>query len=296
MWGRAGMEIRKIRKKEMPQALNLFFGVAGTARYPSFPAVVPEWVEQDLHLHFVAVEGKRLLGVCFCVRLHGNVVAALPPRLMAGERGSLAADLLAAAAEHIRSRHPRTLIQTLLPVKAPESEKQALLDAGMRHLATLVYLERQSKPADARIELVSRLTWLPFERKTRNQFMEVIAATYVDSLDCPGLDGVRRMDDVLETHKHTGRFTPKCWHLAIFEGQPLGCVLTNPRRRQNVAELVYMGLVPAERRKGFGRQLALRAICDTSLLGLGALALAVDAANQPAVRLYDSLGFVEVSR
>ena len=59
---------------------------------------------------------------------------------------------------------------------------------------------------------------------------------------------------------------------------------------------MYLGVVPAARGKGIGRTLLGRAICDTAAMGLARVGLAVDVANAPAVRLYESEGFREVRR
>ena len=61
-------------------------------------------------------------------------------------------------------------------------------------------------------------------------------------------------------------------------------------------ELVYLGVVPEARGRGIGRALLAQAMRDTAEMGLPQMGLAVDVANQPAVRLYEEAGFKEIRR
>ena len=44
-------------------------------------------------------------------------------------------------------------------------------------------------------------------------FAETILQTYRDSLDCPGLNGVRQIEDIIAGHKASGEFDPALWFL-----------------------------------------------------------------------------------
>ncbi len=56
-------------------------------------------------------------------------------------------------------------------------------------------------------------------------------------------------------------------------------------------ELVYLGLTPAGRGKGFGNFLVSQAVHQTAAVGCTTLTLAVDSVNQPAIKLYFRHGF-----
>jgi ribosomal protein S18 acetylase RimI-like enzyme len=58
-------------------------------------------------------------------------------------------------------------------------------------------------------------------------------------------------------------------------------------------ELAYLGIVPEFRRCGFGRAMTLHAMHALRFQAATRLLLAVDARNEPAKALYQSLGFVE---
>jgi hypothetical protein len=56
-------------------------------------------------------------------------------------------------------------------------------------------------------------------------------------------------------------------------------------------ELVYMGIIPAARGRGWGLQITRHAQWLTGCAARRRLILAVDAANQPAVAMYAAAGF-----
>ena len=61
--------------------------------------------------------------------------------------------------------------------------------------------------------------------------------------------------------------------------------------RHDTMELLYLGLIPAARGRGWGKHLARRAQWLARLAGRRRLVLAVDAANPPAAKTYMSVGF-----
>lgn len=191
--------------------------------------------------------------------------------------------------------------------------------AGMTRIATLSYLERpigpramerlsgstlqpQSWPADV---LVSPCGALRRDDPTcadeRAALIEALERTYVDTLDCPALAGLRRGEDVLEGHIHSGRFEPELWTILRFARGPLagqiaGMCLVNgsalPRGGAGASvELVYLGLVPEARGRGLGALLLDRALRLVRGRSERSMVLAVDERNAPAMRLYERAGF-----
>ena len=71
----------------------------------------------------------------------------------------------------------------------------------------------------------------------------------------------------------------------------VGCLLLADHPRHNSMELLYLGLIPAARGRGWGKHLVRRAQGLTRLAGRSRLVLAVDAANAPAVQTYTATGF-----
>jgi ribosomal protein S18 acetylase RimI-like enzyme len=71
-------------------------------------------------------------------------------------------------------------------------------------------------------------------------------------------------------------------------------VLLNEVPQRATLELVYMGVVPAFRRRGVGRALLDRALRLAANEGFDRLCLAADVRNEPAQNLYAAAGLQPV--
>lgn len=186
-----------------------------------------------------------------------------------------------------------SLVQSLELPEA-DADAEALFAAGFERLAELVYMRiATSDVADAQRD---DLTWRRHGQFDERELTSVIAATYEGSRDCPGLSGVREIDDVIEGHKSGGVFTPETWLIADRSGEAAGCVLVNDASSAQVAEVVYLGVVPAHRGADVGEALIRRAASESCRRGRTTLTLAVDAANTPAMRVYERVGFLCTQR
>jgi GNAT superfamily N-acetyltransferase len=180
------------------------------------------------------------------------------------------------------------MVQALLE---PGSGAADLLSqAGFGLLSTLLYMERQ---ADRPFQQPPQegLRWASYDADTHATFAEVIQRSYETTLDCPGLDGVRSIDEVIEAHKASGIFEPKAWRLLLRTGQAVGVLLLNRVVYSSALEIVYMGLTPAARGRGLSRVLVAQALREARQRHLQAVSLAVDSANLPARRVYESFDF-----
>lgn len=144
---------------------------------------------------------------------------------------------------------------------------------------------------------------LPDQTLRERLLIDALNASYVDTLDCPELCGLRDTVDILESHRATGQCDLSLWWLLMAGAQPVGCVLLNPAAApQRSVELVYLGLAPAVRGKGVGKAALSLAIGELNhrrrlgTLRADEFACAVDARNSPAVGLYRSFGFSSFCR
>jgi GNAT superfamily N-acetyltransferase len=138
--------------------------------------------------------------------------------------------------------------------------------------------------------------WRAYAPASEREFAAVIEETYVDSRDCPGLLGSRPMSDVLASHRASGRFDPQLWELLIEDGRPAGVILVSRVFSGSDTEVVYMGVCPAFRRRGVGRQLLARGLHLSRCVGARNVTLVLDASNDAAAHLYARLGFVEFAQ
>ncbi|MBK9126620.1 MAG: GNAT family N-acetyltransferase [Phycisphaerales bacterium] len=181
-------------------------------------------------------------------------------------------------------------------IEPGDDDRRALLaHGGLAPLTTLAYLERiavfpwtDSPP--------QHFTWLSYNSHTHDEFERVVAESYVDSLDCPELAGLRPIADVLAGHRAAGPFDPALWSLARVAGEPVGCLLLTRIARGEIIEIVYVGVVPAWRRRGVGAALIQRAIEQARTLRVRRVTVAADARNTPAQQLYERFAFAPIGR
>src|SRR5439155_1633735 len=113
-------------------------------------------------------------------------------------------------------------------------------------MAELIYLQATPKRGTMPPSLPSKdYSWKIYSTQTHAQFGATIAATYEQSLDCPALNGMRDMDDVIEGHKAAGVFEEGLWFLLCRNDMAHGVLLLTRTPHTDALELVYLGLVPA---------------------------------------------------
>lgn len=171
-----------------------------------------------------------------------------------------------------------------------------LRGAGFRYLAELIYLERPTSAEIPAYRTSAALEWRCYDERDQAHFVDALAQSYVGSLDCPGLNGIRETHRILEGHKATGVYDPGGWFLATCGDDVAGVIVTAGVEERSALEVVYMGVSPAYRGQSVGDALMSRAIEHARSKRHGHLTLAVDAINAPARRLYDRWNFQEIAR
>jgi ribosomal protein S18 acetylase RimI-like enzyme len=167
--------------------------------------------------------------------------------------------------------------------------------ARFERMAELIYL--QGAPHDGTPPpLPPSFGWITYSPAVHSQFADAILATYRDSLDCPALNGMRCIDDVIDGHKASGVFDPSHWLVLVEAERAVGVLLmASSGRDQALMELVYLGLSPESR----GRKLAELLVKQAFAIALASnhprISLAVDAKNVPALKLYYRHGMNRVA-
>ncbi|RPI60657.1 MAG: GNAT family N-acetyltransferase, partial [Planctomycetaceae bacterium] len=139
-------------------------------------------------------------------------------------------------------------------------------------------------------------TWRHYGQYNEEELASVIAQTYQQSLDCRGLAGVRKLSDVIVSHKTSGLFRPQAWWIATSQGRPAGCILINDYIQADSADVVYLGVTPEFRGRGLAAVMLNMAGRFAIKRGMGNLTLAVDSANTYAYKVYLTTGFQETTR
>jgi ribosomal protein S18 acetylase RimI-like enzyme len=202
---------------------------------------------------------------------------------------------------------PRVRLAQALPEPGDRWAVDAFLAAGFTSVGTLAYLRAHA--FRGRIETRESLSWPDGitvetlaeveERGEDGQALleRALEASYVETLDCPELCGLRETADVIESHRAVGQHDPSWWWLLRHRGVPMGAMLLSKCPEIRGVELVYIGLAPAVRGRGLGRMLLEMGMARARRACPGwAMTCAVDDRNAPARRLYASLGFEEYAR
>jgi len=166
---------------------------------------------------------------------------------------------------------------------------------GFSRLAELIYLQRYFGRLPEDPPLPPPYRWQTYSPQSHDLFARTIERTYQLSLDCPALNGMRSMEDIVAGHKAVGEFDPSLWFLLCRGESPLGVLILSPVQHRDSLELVYLGLVPEARGRGLGDRMMRHA---AYLAGRSRcrLTLAVDASNRPALRLYWRHGMQSIVR
>ena len=175
-------------------------------------------------------------------------------------------------------------------------EAESFTGAGFFELAMLAYMQRSVPRSAAPPAMPPGVTCLSYRDALRGRFGAALEASYENTLDCPGLRGLRSTEDVLDGHQGTGQFDPALWTLLVADGRDAGVILVNRLDEMDGAELVYLGLAEWARGQGHASRLVRRALAQCAAAGAGSLTLAADQSNAPAARLYKRLGFYRVAR
>jgi ribosomal protein S18 acetylase RimI-like enzyme len=254
----------------------------------------------------VAEQGVDVFAALVVAESHGRLVAASWLQPQVGRTSTLwppvgkhaldnpTAEQLIGAAIDAANDLPVDLVQVLL------DDSQAALAAPLERmnftkLAELQYLmlvvpRKFTEPAEP------RLTFDSPAMDDRELFEQLVKATYESTLDCPALEGRRHIADTLAGYQTVGHHDPSLWFVVRWDSQPAGVLLVSPHLEDDQWEVVYMGVIPAFRGLGLGAKILARLRALASTAQVGHIILAVDAANTPAVKMYDQAGFVEWAR
>ncbi len=239
---------------------------------------------------FAARQQQRVIGAALAQIVPGRAAVVWPPQLLRLPQvsaSSAAAPLLRKLIELLAHRGAM-FAQALLP--CGEASASGLFAAGgFRRVAELLYLcgEADCFPADPP-RLPVRMQ--PAEALDDQQLCNLIDRTYSGTLDCPQLDGLRDTADVIRGYRAVGEYRPNLWQIAFEGDRAVGCLLVNVHPPIRHAELVYMGLVPEVRGRGWGLLLTRQALWLATAAGCQRLVLAVDSANGPAIGAYRAAG------
>jgi GNAT superfamily N-acetyltransferase len=256
---------------------------AMTERFVRLPAESPP--DQAGLAVLGALRGSRLVGATLVHLIPGSAAETWPPGLVDPDDGPAALALLQATIASAR-RHGRRFLQTFLDRDDARTAAR-LASAGFAPLADVVYLWKELRPDDTSPPAGA---WRPYASADRAAWESLVAATFQGSLDTPRLNDLRSPGEFLDGCLAATDDPSTSWFRLVEHEQDLGCLLLSTRPDQT-AELVYLGLIPAARGRGFGAILLGEAERWCRSRRLHRIVTAVDRANVPALKRYREFGY-----
>jgi mycothiol synthase len=235
-----------------------------------------------------AFRGGNLVGAGLAQCQPGRTVQVWLPRSADDELPETAVKILQTLRGSLEDSGT-VLAQMILESVLPR-EEELIRRGGFDYLAELLYLVCPECDFP-RTPPVSPLEFESYNPSDFSRFARLVENTYRGTKDCPRLNGLRQIEDVLEGYRASGVFDPRRWFVVKQGGRDIGCLLLADHPAYENVELVYMGVIPAARGQGWGRHVARFAEWQARQLGRDRLVLAVDGANGPALRMYADAGF-----
>ena len=293
-------QIRSARPEEIDQALVLLLTDKNDSpeqiieKKKSFQQLARRQ-QYDLSKQIVALHHDKLVSASLFVPQPGGVAFVLqspllnyPPDMPIRDWALRALQEMCRWAFQEGSR----LLQAM--IEPDDAARQDLFQAGgFKFLTDLKYMIH-----DGRIKPPylpdPKYDWLCYDRSRHDLFQKIIRETYQGSRDCPELEDLRDIEDVINSHRAAGIFDSHLWKLLIYQGKPAGVLLLIQLSDPQAMELTYMGLCPQMRGRRLGAVLIAEALTCTSQYQRRFLTLAVDRRNHFACRLYQNFGFEEI--
>lgn len=209
------------------------------------------------------------------------------PGLIAGQSDETAQRLLEAGLAFAQTRNIH-LLQSLV---APESDAEArhLACAGFQEITQVEHLA--AVPPRCANVLPPDLQFQPCSGPDSPRLRQMIVDSYQGSLDCPELDKLRTIEDVLSGYLASCQGVTGHWYFVQRKASDVGVVLLGHHPQNDQLELIYFGILPPFRGQGLGRQVLRFVLQLGTRLGSSQVVTAVDLRNAPAKALYTELGF-----
>jgi ribosomal protein S18 acetylase RimI-like enzyme len=287
---------RPIQPHELRHSLGIILGLP---RRPAPPAQITEFINSagerniDLGGIWVAQQAGSIAWAVLPIVNPGRTLLLLTSSQVDRSSEPAAARLVSALCGNF-ARQGIHLAQVLLEPQFVET-RQFFAALEFQEIAELIYLHGHISRTIKAVEIPRTMRWVEYSDQTHLMFAEAIQKSYIDSLDCPTLSGMREIEDVISGHRATGQFDPHFWQVLAEGDRALGVLLLSRIPKSDAMELVYLGLAPEARRRGIGTMMMQHAMLLIVADQKRRFSLAVDSRNEPALRLYYRLGMQQVA-
>ncbi len=140
-------------------------------------------------------------------------------------------------------------------------------------------------------EWTGELQWSRYDSTMRARMEQVVEQTYIDSLDCPETPDRQSPQEALDNYLAAGESGARHWWILRRGERDVGCLILADHPVYRQLELLYMGIVPSCRGRGWGILVSRGARHIAAALGRDRVVLAVDHGNSPALQTYEKAGY-----
>lgn len=287
---------RPIQAQELRPAMAMILG--GPHR-PAPSAQVTEFIKSaaerriDAGGTWVAQRGGRIAWAVLPIVNPGRTLLLLTSSEIDDFSEPAAAQLVNEICSHFTKQGVH-LAQVLLEPQQ-EQARRFFPALGFQEIAELIYLHGHVPRNSKAPEIPAGIRWVEYDEQSHPLFADAIQRSYIDSLDCPTLSGMREIEDVISGHRATGQFEAHFWQVLAEGEHPLGVLLLSRIPQSDAMELVYLGLSPDARGRGIGSLMMQQAMHLVWANQKRRFSLAVDSRNEPALRLYYRFGMQQVA-
>ncbi len=237
----------------------------------------------------VAKQGDDLIGVMLLQRQPDNTAFFWVPIVSETEETTNIANCLLEDACRMMTNERISYAQFVL-THEEMSHAKTLQANGFEQLAELSYLHREiNEPLPFQNNIPCKIVL--YDETQRQRFAKILESTYEGTLDCPAFTHQRNGEEAILSHQLSGNFTPKYWLLFEVDGEDVGLLLLNDHPDQSAFEIVYMGVAPPFRGKGYGSMMLQVGLQHIKNSDREFVLLAVDNNNHFATAIYERIGF-----
>lgn len=183
-------------------------------------------------------------------------------------------------------KHAATLLQMGIDLSLGES--LLLREEGVWNTQENEASRMGDKTGEQRDPSLS-IEWEPYQATETARWLQMLERSYVESSDCPELNGLRKIDDTWQGYASAANHQLQEWWLLRIDGLDAGCLLLT-EQGAGQWELTYMGIAPEFRGRGLGSTMLEYAKTRIHAVQGTFLHLAVDYRNHFAIEVYRRAG------
>ncbi len=294
------LTITSVDVHDWPTALGLLFATFPVdEQQPRIDSTLIAVSEGRLDLSGLrwALQNGELVGVSLTMDQPDGVTLVWPPVVTTAAANPVAVESALMSELTARLDQSTARLAQILLDPTEITDRSAYEAHGFTTITDLDFLVRELDGTLPATTIPSGWTAETFDEVTNaDGFAAVIEATYSGSQDCTVLEGLRSGREALASHRLSGRFSPDLWILYKVDETDVAVVLLNEHPEQSAVELVYFGVIPSARGRGYGKTALIQALNTATGRGCQLAFLAVDSRNHFATDIYRQIGFSHLSR